>query len=129
MKRRKAVYLALTLIMILVGYCAYAFRPFYLTPELAYDADVPLEARPVIDTWYNDSKYKRPPSIKSANYIYILMHPHAERPTVPVKYNTISWEGRLISLEFYWKPWEGAVHFSRVSGKWEYDGVVEYPKE
>lgn len=127
MSRTKAISIGLAIFFLLVGYLAYAFRVFYLTPELEYDNDIPQESREIIGAWYEDSKYRTPPSIESANYAVILMQPHTKRPTVPVRYD-IAWEGQSIALEFYWKPWERAVLFSNTSGKWEYAGEVAYPE-
>lgn len=122
MTRRKSSFAVLTLFSLILGYLVFAFRAFFLAPELEYEVDVPQEARPIIKSWYDQSKYKTPVEIKSDDFMEMLINPLKERSTISVHYgimpSNMPSNVELIALDIHWKPWGSTVFFSNESGEW-----------
>ncbi|MCP5537229.1 MAG: hypothetical protein H7A51_13495 [Akkermansiaceae bacterium] len=76
MKRYRAYKIIGVLTALVVAYCSYSLRCFYVKPSLRYIRPVPVEAQVAVDQWYESADIPTL-SMNSQSVLYALIHPHA----------------------------------------------------
>ena len=77
MSKRRASLLFLTLFAIVSGYVAWCARPFYLKPQLTFDADVGPADRTALGKWYEETDLVAPTKFQWAAMWAKLKNPWA----------------------------------------------------
>jgi hypothetical protein len=77
MKRRNAILLGLAFLLVLAGYVAWCWRPFYSPPSIRYEPNVPKEAIVQVERWrLTKWKSSGPMPFSWKNAYYLLKDPY-----------------------------------------------------
>lgn len=93
MKKRNAIILGIGFLLIVAGYAAWCWRPFYLRPTLVYEDGVPPEAKKAVEQWFKDNPYgySEPFPFTLSNSTHRLAKPWLDNRKVRILFSPV-WE-------------------------------------
>lgn len=78
MKRRNAIILFGSLVLLCAGYMAWCGRCFYMKPKLGFPSGVPADVREQFEHWYGHNDILRPEPFAWDAFRHMLMHPWSD---------------------------------------------------
>ena len=117
MKRRNAILLGVAFVMLIVGYVAWCWRPFYLRPLFRYHDNVPPDAVAVIEDWRRNSPDWEPSEFEIRHALKRLGQPWEARYSFKVNVLFFSEENAIGIGD----PFECVMpyHFVKEDGRWK----------